>query len=103
MICDGGPWKCVGRGFRVVWRPVVRRAAPGLPVIYPMVLAAAAGRGERALPARPARHRMVVAGIAVSALNLLLGHCIFRLKRWQETERAQRLARRPVLRLARPA
>jgi hypothetical protein len=102
MICSGGRWKCVGRGFRVVWRPVVRSTTPGLPVIYPLAFASEIGRGERALRAKPARHRMVVAGIAVSALNLLLGYCIERLKRWQEIESAQRLARRRVLRLARP-
>jgi hypothetical protein len=46
---------------------------------------------------------MMMAGIAVSALHLLVGYCFDSLKRWQEIEVARRLARRPVLRLTGPS
>ncbi|HYI38899.1 MAG TPA: hypothetical protein VE053_01115 [Allosphingosinicella sp.] len=103
MIRTRAGWKRLAPGFRVVWKPAVRRPAANLPAIYVAPVPSVAAREKRVARATAPRRRMVAAGIAVSALRLLAGFCLESLKRWQESEIKRRLARRPVLRLAGPS
>lgn len=103
MIRSGARWKRIAPGFRVVWKPAMRRSAANLPAIYAAPVLSVVAREKRVARATLPRRRMVVAGIAVSALHLLMGYCLESLKRWQESEVRRRAARRPVLRLTGPS
>lgn len=103
MVRSGARWKRIAPGFRVVWKRPMRRSVANLPTLYVApfpIPSVPAGRAARA--AKP-RRRMVAAGIAVSALHLLVGYCFDSLRRWQEMEVSRRLSRRPFLRLTGPS